>query len=213
MRIVVTEVTGGGSIRRGMLDTADPGDAGRCGDLIERATLDAPPPYRPVAGRPVYEICANDKNLWVAEHDLTGPLRDLVMITLVAGARSAGAAWARLPASARGMSPRRCRLLPRGTCRGHRTDRHHGGMASHGRTASPLPSACAARAGSRRPPKTRHAGWTGCWYRPIGTLVRLSRTGLTFGWADQPGCREHCWRDWPQDRTGLARWWWRSVWL
>jgi len=92
VRIVVTEVTGRGSIRRGVLDTADPSDADRCGDLIERAALDVPPPYRPVAGSRIYEIRADDKTVWVAERELAGPLRDLVMVALVAGVGSAGAA-------------------------------------------------------------------------------------------------------------------------
>jgi hypothetical protein len=92
VRIVVTEVTGRGSIRRGVLDTADPSDAGRCGDLIEQAALGVPPPYRPVAGRRIYEIRADDKTVWVAEGELAGPLRDLVMMALVAGVGSAGAA-------------------------------------------------------------------------------------------------------------------------
>ncbi len=118
MRIVVTEVTGHGSIRRGMLDSADPGDAGRCGDLIERAALDAPPPYRPVSGRPVYEICADDKSLWVAERELTGPLRDLVMITLVAGARSAGAALGPAAGEGEGDEPATLQAAPAGNVPG-----------------------------------------------------------------------------------------------
>jgi hypothetical protein len=115
---VVTEVTGRGSIRRGMLDTADPGDAGRCGDLIERAALDALPPYRPVAGRPAYEICADDKTAWVAEHELTGPLRDLVMITLVAGARSAGAALGPAAGEGEGDEPATLQAAPAGNVPG-----------------------------------------------------------------------------------------------
>ena len=115
---MVTEVTGRGSIRRGMLDTADPGDAGRCGDLIGRAALDAPPPYRPAAGRPVYEICADDKIVWVAEHELTGPLRDLVMITLVAGARSAGAALGRAVSEGEGDEPATLQAAPAGNMPG-----------------------------------------------------------------------------------------------
>lgn len=82
MRIVVTEVTGQGTIRRGVLDTDHRSDADRCNDLIQRAALDVPPPYRPMAGRPVYEISAGDKASWVAERDLAGPLRELVMIAL-----------------------------------------------------------------------------------------------------------------------------------
>jgi hypothetical protein len=111
---VVTEVTGRGSIRRGMLDTADPGDAGRCGDLVDRAVLDAPPPYRPVAGRPVYEICADDKIVWVAERELVGPLRDLVMITLVPGARSAGAALGPAAGQGEGDEPATLQAAPEG---------------------------------------------------------------------------------------------------
>lgn len=114
MRIVVTEVTGSGGIRRGMLDTADPGDAGRCRDLIEEAALDAPPPYRPVAGRPVYEICADDKIVWVAERELAGPLRDLVMITLVAGVRSAGAALGPAAGEGEGDEPATLQAAPAG---------------------------------------------------------------------------------------------------
>jgi hypothetical protein len=82
VRIVVTEVTGQGNIRRGVLDTADCSDADRCDDLIQRAALNVPPPYRPVVGRPVYEIYAGDKVIWVARRDLAGPLLELVMATL-----------------------------------------------------------------------------------------------------------------------------------
>ena len=114
VRIVVTEVTGSGGIRRGMLDTADPGDAARCGDLIEEAALAVPPPYRPVSGRPVYEICAGDKSFWVAEGELAGPLRDLVMITLVAGARSAGAALGPAAGQGQGDDPATLQTAPAG---------------------------------------------------------------------------------------------------
>lgn len=58
--IVVTEVTGHGSIRRGVLDTAACSDADRFKDLIEQAALDLPPPYQPVTGRPLYQIRADD---------------------------------------------------------------------------------------------------------------------------------------------------------
>lgn len=83
MRIVVTEVTGHGSIRRGVLDTAWHGDAGRCRDLVGQAGLDVPPPYRPEAGRPVYQIRVDDKIVWVAGRDLAGPLRELVAMTVL----------------------------------------------------------------------------------------------------------------------------------
>ena len=79
---MVTEVAGNGSIRRGVLDTAGRADAGKCEELIERAALAVPPPYRPVRGRPIYEIRAGDTTVWVADGELAGPLRELVMIAL-----------------------------------------------------------------------------------------------------------------------------------
>ena len=86
---MVTEVTGGGSIRRGVLDTAGRTDPGRCIDLIERAALDLPPPYRPVPGRPIYQIRAGDTVALVAERELVGPLRELVMSALAPGSAEA----------------------------------------------------------------------------------------------------------------------------
>ena len=83
VRIVVTEVTGHGSIRRGVLDTAWHADAGRCKDLIDRAGLDVPPPYRPEPGRPIYQISVDDTTVWVAQRDLAGPLRELVAMTVL----------------------------------------------------------------------------------------------------------------------------------
>ena len=70
---MVTEVTGQGSIRRGVLDTADCSDADRCDDLIQRAALNVPPPYRPVVGRPVYEICAADSRAVVLLREAAAP--------------------------------------------------------------------------------------------------------------------------------------------
>ena len=82
MRVVVTKVAGDGSIRRGVLDTAARSDAGKWEELIEQAALAVPPPYRPVRGRPIYEIRAGDATVWVAEGELAGPLRELVMTAL-----------------------------------------------------------------------------------------------------------------------------------
>jgi hypothetical protein len=94
VRIVVTEVTGQGSVRRGVLDTARHSDPERCKDLVQQADLDAPPPYRPEVGRPVYEICVDDKIFWVAWRDLAGPLRELVTMTILAGQPGPGHAAA-----------------------------------------------------------------------------------------------------------------------
>ena len=90
VRVVVTEVTGAGSIRRGVLDSAEQGDPDRCMDLIERAALGLPPPYRPVAGRPVYQIRAGESMVFVAERELVRPLRALVMTALTSGRAEGG---------------------------------------------------------------------------------------------------------------------------
>jgi hypothetical protein len=82
MRVVVTEVAGDGSIRRGVLDTAGRSDASTWEELIEQAALAGPPPYRPARGRPIYEIRAGDTTVWVAEGELAGPLRELVLTAL-----------------------------------------------------------------------------------------------------------------------------------
>jgi hypothetical protein len=47
--------------------------------------LDFAPPYRPAPGQPVYLIQAGEQAFAVAEHDLTGPLRELVMTVLAEG--------------------------------------------------------------------------------------------------------------------------------
>jgi hypothetical protein len=92
MRIVVTEVTGQGNIRRGVLDTARYSDPARCQDLVEQAGLDMPPPYRPEVGRPVYEICVDNQIVWVAWRDLVGPLRELVIMAILADRPAPGRA-------------------------------------------------------------------------------------------------------------------------
>ena len=92
--------------------TADCGDADRCDDLIQRAALNVPPPYRPVEGRPVYEIWAGDEVIWVARRDLAGPLLELVMTTLAGEHPSAG------QRAALRVSPRLPRRTPRATASG-----------------------------------------------------------------------------------------------
>jgi hypothetical protein len=82
MRVVVTKVAGDGTIRRGVLDTAGRSDASTWEELIEQATQAVPPPYRPVAGRPIYEIRAGDMTVWIAEGELAGPWRELVLTAL-----------------------------------------------------------------------------------------------------------------------------------
>lgn len=78
----MTELTGSGGVRRGVLDTDDGGDADRRRELVEQAALDVPPPYRPVEGKPVYQVRAGDREFMVAEPELAGPLRELIMAVL-----------------------------------------------------------------------------------------------------------------------------------
>ena len=84
MRVVVTRIGPDGTMRRRMVDTAASGDAGLWEELIARA-LAAPPPYRPVPGGPVYHLRVDDQVVLVAEHDLAGPLYDLVTAVLAIG--------------------------------------------------------------------------------------------------------------------------------
>ena len=85
MHIDVTIIAGNGGIRRSMIDTATRFDAARWEELVQRANLDLPPPYKPQPQQPVYEITADDQIVQVAEGDLVGPLRELVDAVLSEG--------------------------------------------------------------------------------------------------------------------------------
>jgi hypothetical protein len=80
MRVVVTRIGPDGTIQRRMVDTAAASDAGPWEELLARA-LAAPPPYRGA----VYHLRADDQVVLVAEHDLSGPLYDLVTAVLAIG--------------------------------------------------------------------------------------------------------------------------------
>jgi hypothetical protein len=84
MRVVVTRIGPDGTMRRRMVDTAASSDAGLWEDLTARA-LATPPRYRPVPGGPVYHLHVDDQVVLVAEHDLSGPLYDLVTAVLAIG--------------------------------------------------------------------------------------------------------------------------------
>lgn len=86
VRVTVTRVAGDGSIRRAVVDAAGRDDAARWDELIEQAGLGVPPPYRPRPGEAVYHIRAAEQAVQVADRDLTGPLRELVMAVLAEGA-------------------------------------------------------------------------------------------------------------------------------
>ena len=53
-------------------------------ELIARA-LAVPIPYRPVPGDPIYHLRLGDRCFVIADHDLSGPLRDLVTAVLALG--------------------------------------------------------------------------------------------------------------------------------
>jgi hypothetical protein len=84
MRVVVTRISQDGTMRRRMVDTAASGDAGAWEELTARA-LAALRPYHPVPGEPVYHLRVDDQVVLVAEHDLSGPLYDLVTVVLAIG--------------------------------------------------------------------------------------------------------------------------------
>ena len=84
MRVVVTRISQDGTMRRRMVDTAASGDVGPWEELTARA-LAAPPPYHPAPGGPVYHLRVDDQVVLVAEHDLSGPLDNLVTAVLAIG--------------------------------------------------------------------------------------------------------------------------------
>ena len=84
MRVVVTRIDPDGTMDRRMVDTAASGNAGPWEDLVARA-LAAPPPYRPIPEGAVYHLRVDEQVMLVAEHDLSGPLYDLVTVVLAIG--------------------------------------------------------------------------------------------------------------------------------
>jgi hypothetical protein len=84
MRVVVTQIDSDGTMWRRMVETAGRSDAGLWQELITRA-LAVPLPYRPAPGGPVYHLRLDDRDVMVAEHDLAGPLLDLVTAVLAKG--------------------------------------------------------------------------------------------------------------------------------
>ena len=84
VRVVVTRIEQDGTMQRRVVDTAQGDDCLQWGRLAARA-LEFPPPYRPVPGIPVYHVSVGDQVILVAEHDLGGPLLNLVTAVLALG--------------------------------------------------------------------------------------------------------------------------------
>jgi hypothetical protein len=84
VRLEVAKIAANGSIRRWAVDTATRSDASRWDDLAARIPA-SPPPYRAAPGSAVYDVRVDDDKFLVGEHDLSGPLSDLVRAVLVEG--------------------------------------------------------------------------------------------------------------------------------
>jgi hypothetical protein len=87
MRVTVTRIEHDGAMQRRAVDTCTPGwgDGPEWEDLARRA-LAVPPPYRPVPGCRLYQVSVHGGvQVLVAEHDLHGPLLDLVTAVLAMG--------------------------------------------------------------------------------------------------------------------------------
>jgi hypothetical protein len=105
MRVVATRIEGDGTMQRRVVDTARCSDGPEWEDLARRA-LAVPPPYRPVPGAPIYQVNLDgDREVLVAEHDLRGPLLDLVTALLAMGeevlARPGTPGWPKQPETRR----------------------------------------------------------------------------------------------------------------
>jgi len=72
-------------VRSTAVDTAGRADADRWEQLVALAHLGVPPPYRPEPGQPVYLIRLGEQVAQVAEGNLAGPLRELVIAVLTEG--------------------------------------------------------------------------------------------------------------------------------
>lgn len=84
VKLEVIRIAQDGGIRRQMIDTSGRSDADRWEELISQVPA-FPPPYRAAPGDTVYQISVGERTVMVAEDDLTGPLRELVMAVLAEG--------------------------------------------------------------------------------------------------------------------------------
>ena len=71
-------------MQRRMVDTAQQSERRLWEDLAARA-IGVPVPYRPGPGIAVYHLSVDDYVVMAAEHDLAGPLLDLVTAVMALG--------------------------------------------------------------------------------------------------------------------------------
>jgi hypothetical protein len=85
VRVVATRIEWDGTMQRRVVDTAHCSAGRQWEDLAARAVA-VPPRYRPVPGAPIYHVKVDGGTVvLVAEHDLCGPLLDLVTAVLAMG--------------------------------------------------------------------------------------------------------------------------------
>jgi len=84
MRVVATRIEPDGTMQRRMVDTAEQSDRRLWEDLATRA-VGTPVPYCPAPGIAVYHIRVDDYVVMATEHDLAGPLLDLVTAVMALG--------------------------------------------------------------------------------------------------------------------------------
>lgn len=80
----MTRIDPDGTVHRRTVDTAQQSERQLWEDLAARA-VGGPVPYRPAPGIAVYYISVDDDVVIAADHDLIGPLRDLVTAVMALG--------------------------------------------------------------------------------------------------------------------------------
>ena len=84
MRVIATRIEPDGTMQRRMVDTGRQSDRRRWEELAARA-VGILVPYRPAPGIAVYHIRLDNYVVMAAEHDLAGPLLDLVTAVMALG--------------------------------------------------------------------------------------------------------------------------------
>jgi hypothetical protein len=84
VRVTVTRIEQDGTMQRRRVDTARRHDGPQWEDLAARA-LAVRPLYTPLPRTPIYHVSVDDQVILAAEHNLTGPLLDLITAVLAMG--------------------------------------------------------------------------------------------------------------------------------
>jgi hypothetical protein len=84
MRVIATRIEPDGIMQRRVVDTARQSDRRLWEDLAAHA-VGILVPYRPAPGIAVYHLRVDDHVVMATEHDLAGPLLDLVTAVMALG--------------------------------------------------------------------------------------------------------------------------------